>query len=57
VGTGEGELIGAREVGKGVGDKFATFITAMVADIYGLQTFTSEVASKVTVRVDDEDVT
>ena len=53
LGIGEGTVVW---VGASVGNKSTTFITVMVADIYGLQMFTAEEVSNVTVR-DDEEVT
>ena len=43
-------------VGCGVGDTFTTFLTVIVADMYGLHTFTSHEASSVTVRDDVDKV-
>jgi len=49
-GTGVSSAVGC-SVGAG---KFTTFFTVMVADMYGLQIFTSEEASNVIVRDDDK---
>jgi len=53
VGTGAGKGVGMG-VGCGDGNKCTTSTTVIVADMCGPQVFTSEVVSKVTVRLDDE---
>ena len=63
MGSCEGEGIGASEtegmgVGSGVGSDVGdnmTFITVTVADMYGVQKFTADEVSTVTVRDDAED--